>query len=269
MADSVALYSIIDNDVLISCVEIRPELWQPRHKDHKNRFKKAVLWSEVAAAVLPNVSGAEVIVQKRWKSLRDNFRKVTKVHKDSQKSGAGADDAEDSLPDNVWLYSDQLRFLKDTVEGRATSGNLDDGKSAQELFHTMTRPRSITPPGSPVQENADIEDLFALEDDVDVSQPSTSSRQSTTLETAGQDPLSRKPQVQSETNGQRSRKRKGDPLQQEIDDVSQRLAKHKPPDEDEYFALSLVPTMREFPKHKRLRMRIEVLELLEALKQAC
>ncbi|KAH7960154.1 hypothetical protein HPB49_017453 [Dermacentor silvarum] len=119
MADSAALYSIIDNDVLISCVEIRPELWQPRHKDHKNRFKKAVLWSEVAAAVLPNVSGAEVIVQKCWKSLRDKFRKVTKVHKDSQKSGAGADDTEDSLPDNVWLHSDQLRFLKDTVEGRA------------------------------------------------------------------------------------------------------------------------------------------------------
>ncbi|KAH7945085.1 hypothetical protein HPB49_006470 [Dermacentor silvarum] len=119
MADSAALYSIIDNDVLTSCVEIRPELWQPRHKDHKNRFKKAVLWSEVAAAVLPNLSGAEVIVQKRWKSLRDKFRKVTNVHKDSQKSGAGADDIEDSLPDNVWLYSDQLRFLKDTVEGRA------------------------------------------------------------------------------------------------------------------------------------------------------
>ncbi|KAH7940884.1 hypothetical protein HPB49_007403 [Dermacentor silvarum] len=192
---------------------------------------------------------------------------VTKVHKNAQKSGAGADDIEDSLPDNV--YSDQLRFLKDTVEGRATSGNLDDGKSAQELFHTMTRPRSITPPISPVQESADIEDLFTLEDDVDMSQPSTSSRQSTTSETAGQDPPSQQPQAQSQTNEQRSRKRKQDPLQREIDEVSQRLAKHKPLDEDEYLAFFLVPTMKELPKHKKLRMRIEVQEILESLKQAC
>ncbi|KAH7941414.1 hypothetical protein HPB49_013553 [Dermacentor silvarum] len=228
---------------------------------YRPSFRYAVCYIVLSDSVFERSSSKNV-----GKVSGTNFA-VTKVHKNAQKSGAGADDIEDSLPDNV--YSDQLRFLKDTVEGRATSGNLDDGKSAQELFHTMTRPRSITPPISPVQESADIEDLFTLEDDVDMSQPSTSSRQSTTSETAGQDPPSQQPQAQSQTNEQGSRKRKQDPLQREIDEVSQRLAKHKPLDEDEYLALSLVPTMKELPKHKKLRMRIEVQEVLESLKQAC
>lgn len=59
---------------------------------------------------------AEVIVQKRWKSLRDKFRKLAKVQEDAQKSGAGTDDVDDSLADKTWLYSDLLSFLKDTVE---------------------------------------------------------------------------------------------------------------------------------------------------------
>ncbi|KAH7958950.1 hypothetical protein HPB49_006905 [Dermacentor silvarum] len=256
-----------------------PKIDEPKDstRPHQDKSGAHTPTSLPAAAKRPHAQTSTDGVQTMTSGVEEPPAKTVQVRRSSLRSclnvsvdkRSGADDTEVSLPDNVWLYSDQLRFLKDTVEGRATSGNLDDGKSAEELFHTMTRPRSITLPGSPVQENADIEDLFALEDDVDVSQPSTSSRQSTTLETAGQDPLSRKPQVQSQTNGQRSRKRKGDPLQQEIDEVSQRLAKHKPLDEDEYFALSLVPTMREFPKHKRLRMRIEVLELLESLKQAC
>lgn len=48
----------IDNELLIAIVEARPILWQAKHREHKNRVKKNVLWVEVAAIVLPGVLNA-------------------------------------------------------------------------------------------------------------------------------------------------------------------------------------------------------------------
>ncbi|KAH7960318.1 hypothetical protein HPB49_018626 [Dermacentor silvarum] len=48
----------IDNELLIAVVEARLILCQAKHKEHKNRMKKNVLWLEVAAIVLPGVLNA-------------------------------------------------------------------------------------------------------------------------------------------------------------------------------------------------------------------
>ncbi|KAL1483727.1 hypothetical protein MTO96_033001 [Rhipicephalus appendiculatus] len=88
--------AFLDNEVLIAAVEQRPPLWMASHRQHKDKNVKAALWWEVAAAVLPgvNVDGATELVQKRWKSLRDKFRRLFVAYKKSRKSGAGLDDVE-------------------------------------------------------------------------------------------------------------------------------------------------------------------------------
>nr|XP_054925831.1 uncharacterized protein LOC129384402 [Dermacentor andersoni] len=60
-------------------------------------------------------------LQKRWKSLRDKFRRVLKTLQEEKKSGAGADDVQDDV---AWPFFDQMMFLRDTMEYRPTSGNV-------------------------------------------------------------------------------------------------------------------------------------------------
>ncbi|XP_070392595.1 uncharacterized protein [Dermacentor albipictus] len=139
----------IDNERLISAVEARPSLWHSRHRDHKNRQKKAALWREVAAIVVPGVQDGVTAVQKRWKSLRDKFRRCYN-DATSQKSGAGAEEESECS----WPFFELLMFLRDTMETRATSGNfqmlsqqeepvgandnnLEEGPTAAELFVDM------------------------------------------------------------------------------------------------------------------------------------
>lgn len=111
----------IDNEILIAAVQERPPLWLASHRQHKDKFVKAALWREVAAIVMPSMSIEEAteLLQKRWKSLRDKFRRLYTAQKKAKKSGAGVEDI-DSI---TWPYFDILAFLKDTMETRATSGN--------------------------------------------------------------------------------------------------------------------------------------------------
>lgn len=54
-------------------------------------------------------------LQKRWKSLRDKFRRLLKGLQEEKKSGAGADDVQDDV---VWPFFEQMMFLRDTMEYR-------------------------------------------------------------------------------------------------------------------------------------------------------
>ncbi|KAL1426816.1 hypothetical protein MTO96_017958 [Rhipicephalus appendiculatus] len=101
----------IDNELLISAVEARQPLWLTRHVGYRNRQLKAGLWREVAALVLPAAEDGVALVQKRWKSLRDKFRRCFN-DATSQRSGAGADEDTDC----TWPFFDLLFFLRDTME---------------------------------------------------------------------------------------------------------------------------------------------------------
>lgn len=141
MADMALSPPDFDAEALIAAVAARPPLWQSKHKDHKNRWRKGMLWAQVAAAVVPGVvdggkplstctvAGAHSYcsksslfsfvcvaekMQKKWKSLRDKYRRLLNVVLDAGRSGAGAEDQ----PVITWCFFEQLSFLKDTMEGR-------------------------------------------------------------------------------------------------------------------------------------------------------
>ncbi|KAH7967092.1 hypothetical protein HPB49_022582 [Dermacentor silvarum] len=82
---------------------------------------KTAVWREVAASVLPNINGelAPELVKKRWKSLRDTFRRYFSGHMQSQTSGA--DDVQSV--DTDWPLVELFLFLNDRMVTRPTSGN--------------------------------------------------------------------------------------------------------------------------------------------------
>ncbi|KAM7289539.1 uncharacterized protein ISCGN_029668 [Ixodes scapularis] len=126
----------ICNERLIREVFARPCLWQVKSKDYKDTNKKKLLWVEIAELMLPGdpTDVSLILVQRRWKSLRDRFTRYVAELAKQQKSGAGA---EDTIPDVTLPYFEQMLFLKDTVAHRQTSGNMvvpvvDEGRGTQQ-----------------------------------------------------------------------------------------------------------------------------------------
>ncbi|CAH1954916.1 unnamed protein product [Acanthoscelides obtectus] len=105
----------IDNEKLISAVREKPPLWNMKDKRYHSRDVQRKLWSKVADEV--GVTNNVNEVKKKWKGLRDVFRReYKKVHK----SGDEAPEEGSSS----WTFFDQMLFLSDIIEPRQLKGNV-------------------------------------------------------------------------------------------------------------------------------------------------
>lgn len=268
----------LDNETLIAAVEARPALWQGTHRDHKNRFKKHKLWSQVAAALLPRIPNGDSIVQKRWKSLRDKFRRFLTARQHCQQNGQAADE----LGEITWAYFSQLLFLKETM----------DLRPVKHIRHDPAGPAEEAPEDIIIENtecDIDTMSLVSVGSAADVPSPSNDSQPA---ELASAEPAQAKPTEASSTwsapedpslrymmsfGRQQKRRRKDeeelvqqlkkeDQVLSHLDSVLTRMANHKPPDEDEHFALSLISHMRAVKPEKKLLMRMNILQVLEDCK---
>ncbi|KAH6943013.1 hypothetical protein HPB50_013968 [Hyalomma asiaticum] len=89
------------------------------------------------------------------------FPRSTRVYKarhPALKSGAGAEDSENEDSAKAWVFYDQLLFLKDSIVGRPTSGNLEvlceegevaerprTDETAESIFEDMISESSTSP----------------------------------------------------------------------------------------------------------------------------
>lgn len=268
----------LDNETLIGAVEARPALWQATHRDHKNRFKKHKLWAQVAAALLPRIPNAEGVVQKRWKSLRDKFRRVLVARQHCQQNGQAAEE----LGEITWAYFPQLLFLKETM----------DMRPVKRIRHDPAGPAEEAPEDIIIENtecDLDTMSLVSVESAPDAPSPSNDSQPT---ESPSAEPAPVKPAEASSTWGvpedsslryavsygrqQKRRRKDEEELEQQLkkedqvlshlDSVLTRMAHHKPPDEDEHFALSLISHMRAVKAEKKLLMRMKILQVLEDFK---
>ncbi|KAK8764149.1 hypothetical protein V5799_033244 [Amblyomma americanum] len=250
--------SLIDNETLIRNVECRPLHWQVKHKDHKNRLKKNILWAEVAAAVLPNVPNAENLMQKRWKSLRDKFRRILVANKECQKSGAGAEDAEESVNGDVsWAYYDQMMFLRDSVEGRPTSGNM----TAQVLLQNIvTGYCDMEPLSIPPSENSQGQagGAFTAEQRIATDMAVAPDNHSLLDEPPSLTPPPSPPEARP-----LQKKRKHESFREELEQASAQIRNNTPQDVDEHFAMSLVHHMRRVKPERRIEMQLRVPQVMQ------
>nr|XP_050022800.1 uncharacterized protein LOC126516741 [Dermacentor andersoni] len=242
----------IDNELLIAIVEARPILWQTKHKEHKNRVKKNVLWIEVAAIVLPGVPNAENIVQTRWKSLRDKFRRLLMAMKKEQKSGAGAEET-DATEHVAWPYFELLMFLKDSVEGRPTSGNM---KTAEQLLLDISSQGSCS----------DIDAVSVTSEctqDVPLTPASGTAEDTISDESTPNEPTCTPIQPQQ----QKKKKRNRDMYENELQNVANQLNNYKPRDMDEHFALALLEHMRTVRPEKKIDLQLKLLQVVKEFKE--
>ncbi|XP_054921362.1 uncharacterized protein [Dermacentor andersoni] len=286
----------INNETLIAEVQCRQPLWMASHKQHKDRNLKAALWTEVTAAVLPDINiqvGLE-LVQKRWKSLRDKFRRIFNGRIKTQRSGAGADDVESV--DTAWPYFELLLFLKDTMVTRPTSGNyvvpaspreeasqqLDTSEplggnqqhsSAERLLMGIAQFED-----QDLDEQSDFSDLSGLVSASQVSSASTSSpapaSASSPAPASASSPASTStaqgaaaPSHQGAASQRLQKKKKRRPsedaLVTEMGELSKTLKAC--PLEDEYYhmAMNIGKFLKKVPEERQLDFQIELLQLIK------
>ncbi|XP_069841896.1 uncharacterized protein [Dendropsophus ebraccatus] len=120
---------------LIRQVQHHPALWRPSDPGYSDRYRKAAAWLSVCQSLYPDWDELdegdkgilENLIQKRWRSARDQFRREM-VHYEGL-SGSGP------LNKKPYMYLQQLMFLKPVLDLRPAftkSGAEADGKGTRD-----------------------------------------------------------------------------------------------------------------------------------------
>ncbi|XP_065300943.2 uncharacterized protein [Dermacentor albipictus] len=120
--------STISNELLISLVQCEPAVLDKRTEVYRKNGAWLNAWKRIAQALglIVSLENIDLIVR-RWRNLRDTFAK--KIKELAKKSGVGAGE-----PVSKWKYFDLKLFLRDIVEPRPTTSNLDVPNSLDEVL---------------------------------------------------------------------------------------------------------------------------------------
>ncbi|XP_005108692.1 uncharacterized protein LOC101863378 [Aplysia californica] len=138
-----------DTDRFIIEIQRRPALWDSRCADYGSRMIKAKAWADICENFFDNFqemdSGnkykAAVELQRKWKSLRNSFRRELAISK-KLKSGSAADTGR-----KEYMYFQKLSFLlpichdtKSQTEGASDSDCCAQQDSNPEIAAGPSRP---------------------------------------------------------------------------------------------------------------------------------
>ncbi|XP_017481374.1 PREDICTED: transcription factor Adf-1-like [Rhagoletis zephyria] len=111
------------DEILIEEVRNHPLLYDLAHMEYKNLRRKDYAWKEVAA----NTKLSELECKKRWKSLRDSYKRCKRM--DQLASGSSAE-----TPREKWRHCESLPFFENISNSRRTIGSIsaDDTQFIEE-----------------------------------------------------------------------------------------------------------------------------------------
>nr|CAD7416917.1 unnamed protein product [Timema poppensis] len=218
---------------LISCVFVRPELWDQKNKLYSTREAKVIAWAEVGDEL--GVSGDAA--KFKWTSLRDVFRREIKR---TLRTSIGRDGI--SQGRSKWVHFNSMLFLKDQMSIDTQSGanfpqNYIDGDTIKVEDADGV---SNFPDGDSLS-YVDVGNLGAM----------TSTSPSYTI----QPPRRRKRRLtESEPEGDISETGK----QREWFSNGGQVVE----DEDYHFLMSVLPSVRQVAPGRKTSFRMKVLELI-------
>ena len=197
---------------------------------------------------------AEDAVRQKWRGLRDTFRKeLCKLEK--KRSGDAADDEVSCK----WQYFSSMFFIKDQFTPRKTSGNIPD------IRHEISEPPVDEAQESLLDAAYSESEQSHLQTEVNVE---TDAEATFTRSSHSRKPLLVASNLQhTSTPSKRKRNEKDSALQKLIRVEEEKLRyfkqnSEKLQDDDRYFALSLVPYLRQLPTHRKMFARAKFQEIL-------
>ncbi|XP_063218697.1 uncharacterized protein LOC134528960 [Bacillus rossius redtenbacheri] len=127
-----------DCDRFIIEIESRPAIWDSRCDEYANKCKKGKAWEEVCDMFVENFKAMDSVhknkaaadLQRKWKNLRDCFRRELAKQRNC-KSGSAADGRKQ------YIYFQQLTFLLPVCDTKPTTEESPD-------LHTQATPAAAT-----------------------------------------------------------------------------------------------------------------------------
>ncbi|XP_055641473.1 uncharacterized protein LOC129778538 isoform X2 [Toxorhynchites rutilus septentrionalis] len=121
----------IDARKLIREVEKRPALWAMKSTDYSTRIHRRRCWEEISIILGGEKMTAterfrlEIILQKKWKNIRDSFIKYLQGNKRKSESGGSLS--------KTYMYSQYLQFLRDPVDPRETNNMQQESRETNNM----------------------------------------------------------------------------------------------------------------------------------------
>ncbi|KAK4879803.1 hypothetical protein RN001_007949 [Aquatica leii] len=112
-----------DDLKLIELVEMQRELYDPTHKDYKDVMLRNNIWANIALHLTNNKTGKDC--KKRWRSIRDTWKRLKKTDK--------LDTSSKAHTKRSWLLVPYLEFLNNVPPERITVRNVTNAKLESEL----------------------------------------------------------------------------------------------------------------------------------------
>lgn len=147
---------------IIAFVKEHKVLYDKTLRAYKNNNNRNKLWVQLASELGMDAKSLTT----RWRSLRDRYVKELKIADLNHRSGAEANDADDS-----WEFMEHMAFLKEHVAKRKTTSNYDGPSSSQQTdFHNLVEEHldeesegtpSRTPTSSRKRKADDVDDKMS------------------------------------------------------------------------------------------------------------
>ncbi|CAL8271685.1 unnamed protein product [Lota lota] len=243
---------------LIAAVMSYPELYNPAMREYKDVNRRADAWRCIALEVRISEEDAK----KKWRNIRDKYRKERIAEKERQ-SGSAAE------PRRTWKFMPLLQFLDPYFQGRRKCKTMgqDTGSETDSLSASEPSPpaaevpscsTAISPAMRPV---APEENLCGLTPGPVM--PFECPRTPTTGPSRplqGTRPVTPVPVQPMHGRSRPSRTKRGYSERSEFEAKVMSLLSSRQ-DEDDYFGCSLAQTLKRLPPEKKrlLRCRIEQL----------
>ncbi|XP_035282126.1 uncharacterized protein LOC118231887 isoform X1 [Anguilla anguilla] len=264
---------------LIAAVMTFPELYNPAMREYKDGNRRAVAWRCIAL----QVPISEEDAKKKWRNLRDRYRKEHMAEKKRRSRSAEG-------PRRTWKFMPLLHFLDPYVKDRPTSSNMRHGEGASETdsfsasepspilsdaevpsCSTATNP-DISLVMRPVTSQENFCELTPQENFCGVTPGPVMPFECPRMPTPGpSQPLQRpcpatpeplqSPSKPLHEGSRPSRPKRGHTELSEFEaQVMNTLSSR--PDEEEHFGLSLAATLRRLPPSKRRLLRCHIEQLV-------
>nr|XP_033323548.1 uncharacterized protein LOC117218922 [Megalopta genalis] len=217
---------------LITLVEKRRSLWDPKHSQYHNREVCRRLWSEIATLLNTTSSAVKI----KWQHLRDTHRREIGRNNRFVESGL--------QNESKWKYFDLMGFLQHSYYSRRLVRNSFE---TSPLNHTINESEHVSD-----KETESCEDIEKNEEDDD--------------EIIEEMQVFKRPQQRPQEI-----KHPIHELFQLREDNIQHLKglivsanedRTIVDDEDYFFVMSLLPHLRAIPRQKKLRTRIKIQQLI-------
>ncbi|KAG8443392.1 hypothetical protein GDO86_011981 [Hymenochirus boettgeri] len=224
----------LNTRLLIHEVQQRPALFNKAYPDYADKYKKKILWDEVCEVLIPEWyelnkrERAERTkeVQKRWRSLKDCFRRELTAQRKARKSGSSP------CKRKIYIYYDDLLFLLPTMEAKPISGNADTDDSDDESTSGQAA-------------SCDIDEL-SQQSAINKAPKCTSGKHAKKLKNVPETMADKETLTIAESLKY---------IREKNYESDQ--------DEDRLFLLSLVSEFKMIPLHRKTKAKIQILELLQ------